>query len=112
MERQLTKPHKDKIEITKQQVLEIQQILDSTLHPQKNHTLFDVDLNSETITEAIFDEQPLLHWNDAVSGNYRKMRKITRKENHLYISALNVKNVKKILKRDYNITIKFTYENN
>jgi len=41
-------------------------------------------------------------WN----GNISAEKKITKKENCIYISSLNKKNVIKILKRDYGITLK------
>ncbi len=97
--------HKDKIEITKQQIVEIQKVYDSTIIPQKNHTLFEINLLEFTITEATYDHQPEIQWADAVRGFITTKRKITKKENCIYISSLNVKNVKKILKRDHQIII-------
>lgn len=96
---------KDKIEIIKQQIVEIQKMYDSTINPHKNHTLFEVNLVEFTIIEAVYDHQPEIQWADAVCGFITTNRKITKKENCIYIPSLNVKNVKKILKRDYNIIL-------
>lgn len=95
----------DKIEITKQQILEIQKVYDSTIKPQKNHILFEVSLSNFTISKAIFDHEPEIKWEDAVKGLISVNKKITRKDNCIYISAMNEENVIKILKRDHDINI-------
>ena len=97
---------KDKIENVKQQVQEIQTVFDSRITPQKNHTLFEVNLNLKTIEVAEFDEQPSIKYEEAIKGNIVTQKKVTKKENCVYISALNKKNVFKILKRDYKINLK------
>ena len=96
---------KDKLEFVKQQQAEIQKIFDGTLRPSKGHTLFEVNLTDNTIQKAIFDELPAVKWEDALRGQISIQRKITKKNNCIYISALNKNNVLKILKRDFNITI-------
>lgn len=96
---------KDKIEITKQQQVEIQKVFDNRILPQRNHTLFEYNLIDKTIEVAIFDSSPEIKWEDVVKGLISSNRKITRKDNCIYISALNKKNVIKILKRDFDITI-------
>lgn len=96
---------KDKIEFVKQQQAEIQKVFDSKIIPHENHTLFEVDLKTGEICLAIFDEQPAIKWEDALKGQISVKKKVTKKENCIYISALNKKNVIKILKRDFNITI-------
>jgi len=97
--------HKDKIEITKQQQAEIQKIFDSRIIPHENHTLFEVDLKTNEIRLAEFDKKPEIKWEDAVKGFISAKKTVTKKENCIYISALNEKNAKKILKRDFNITL-------
>lgn len=96
---------KDKIEIVKQQQAEIQKILDSTIRPNKGHTLFEVNIAEKTIQKAKFDELPNIKWEDAVKGLISTQKKVTKKDNYIYISALNKKNVIKILKRNFNINI-------
>jgi hypothetical protein len=96
---------KDKVEIVKQQQAEIQKVLDSTLRPSRGHTLFEVNTVDNTIKIAEFDELPAVKWEDALKGNISVQKKVTKKDNCIYISALNKNNVLKILKRDYNITI-------
>jgi hypothetical protein len=95
----------DKIENVKQQQAEIQKVFDSKIIPHENHTLFEIDLNTKDIRLAVFDEQPAIKWEDALKGNISAMKKVTKKENCIYISALNKRNVIKILKRDFNIKL-------
>ena len=45
----------DKIEIVKQQKKDIQRILVGSVKPQKNHTIFEVNLFENTIEKATFD---------------------------------------------------------
>ncbi len=94
---------KDKIEQVKQQVQEIQTVFDYKIIPQKNHTLFEVNLNLKTIEIAKFDEILAIKYTEAMKGNIVAQKKVTKKENYVYISALNKKNVFKILKRDFGI---------
>jgi hypothetical protein len=96
---------KDKIEITKQQQAEIQKVFDNRILPQRNHTLFEYNLIDKTIEVATFDSSPEIKWEDAVKGLISTNRKITRKDNCIYISALNKVNVIKILRRDFDIRI-------
>jgi hypothetical protein len=94
---------KDKIEQVKQQVQEIQTVFDYKIIPKKNHTLFEVNLVLKTIEIAKFDELPAIKFEEAMKGNIVAQKKVTKKENCIYISALNKKNVFKILKRNFNI---------
>lgn len=94
---------KDKIEQVKQQVQEIQTVFDYKIIPQKNHTLFEVNLKLKTIEIAEFDELPAIKFEEAMKGNIVAQKKVTKKENCVYISALNKKNVLKILMRDFGI---------
>ena len=103
--KELQKQDKDKIENVKQQVQEIQTIFDYRIKPQKNHVLFEINLIENTIEKAEFDELPVVKWEEAVKGNISAQKKITKKPNCVYVSALNVANVRKILKRDFNIQL-------
>ena len=94
---------KDKIEQIKQQIKEIQTVFDNRIIPKKNHTLFEVNLVLKTIEIADFDELPAIKFEEAMKGNIVAQKKVTKKENCVYISSLNKKNVIKVLKRDYNI---------
>ena len=94
---------KDKIEQVKQQVQEIQTVFDYKIIPQKNHTLFEVNLKLKTIEIAEFDELPAIKFEEAMKGNIVAQKKVTKKENCVYISSLNKKNVLKILNRDFGI---------
>ena len=96
---------KDKVEITKQQQAEIQKVFDSQITPHENHILFEFDLKTKEIRLAVFEpEIKEIHWKDAVNGNFKKKnKKVIKKENCIYISALNKENVIKILERDFGI---------
>lgn len=101
--KELQTKEKDKIEQVKQQVQQIQTVFDYTLKPKRGHALFEVNLLSRTIEIAQFDEQPIVKYEDAVKGKISTKKKITKKENCIYISALNKKNVLKILQKLTNI---------
>jgi hypothetical protein len=111
---------KDKIEITKQQQAEIQKVFDSRIIPKENHTLFEFNMLTKTIQVAEFKKpNTTIHWFEALEQYYkRKLVKVDvfnskpitkseviKKDNCIYISALNKVNVIKILKRDFEIII-------
>lgn len=96
---------KDKTEITKQQIKEFQRVLTDKIKPQKNHTLFEVNLLDKTISFAEFEEIPPLEWHKAIKGDVSLSKVVTKKANCIYISSLNKDNVIKILKRDFNIEL-------
>lgn len=48
---------------------------------------------------------PVLNYTQVMNGNISSKKEITKKEGFIYISALNKKNVIKILKRDFKINI-------
>lgn len=109
---------KDKIEIPKQQQAEIQKVLDSRIIPHGNHILFEFNIKKRTIKLAEFKApKTTIHWFEALENYYkRKFSKVDvfnsnpitkseviKKEDCIYISALNKKNAIKILKRDFGI---------
>lgn len=71
--------------------------------PHFNHKVFEYNKISKELNEAEFNNTPTIKWEDAVKENYGVYRKIIQKENCVYFSALNFKNAKKILKRDFGI---------
>jgi len=96
----------DKIENVKQQAIKLQKIKIGEMRPKKNHTLFEINIVENAIEIAKFDELPAIKFEDAMSGNLLGQKKITKKDNCVYISALNKKNALKILKRDFRIQLK------
>jgi hypothetical protein len=109
---------KDKIEVLKQQVVEIQKVLSHRITPHENHTLFEVDLKKGTIEVAKFaPPNTTIYWHEALARYHKKVfkkinifnaQKITkaeviRKDYCIYISALNKQNVNKILEKNWNI---------
>ena len=95
--------HKQPIENVKQTQHEIKTVFTGVLYPKKGHTLFEINVDDKTIEKAVYDAPPILKYEDAQKGNVSAKKKLTRKQGCLYISALNKKNVIKILKRDFNI---------
>lgn len=91
------------IENVKQTQHEIKKVLTGVLYPKQGHTLFEINVDEQTIEKASFDAPPILQYNEAMKGNLSAKKKLTRKAGCVYISALNKKNVIKILKRDFNI---------
>lgn len=67
--------------------------------------MFEFNYKLKTIVEAIFDEVPAVKFTDAKLGVKTSSKKITKKEDCIYISALNKKNVIKILKRELGIDL-------
>jgi len=99
----IEKENKDKLEFVKQTKAEIKKVLIGKMHPNRGHSLFEVDLELKTIQLAKFDRPDVLKFEDAQKG-VTENKKVTIKENCKYITALNKKNVIKILKRDFNIS--------
>ena len=95
--------HKEPIENVKQTQHEIKTVFTGVLYPKQGHTLFEINVDEQTIEVASFDAPPILKYEDAMQRNVSSAKKLTRKQGCLYISALNKKNVIKILKRDFNI---------
>lgn len=93
----------DKIEIVKQVSIQKQKVKIATLKPQKNRKMFEVNMKLKTITSAIYDTPPAIKFTDAQTGVKSASKKITLNQDCVYISALNQKNVLKILKRDFGV---------
>jgi hypothetical protein len=105
----------DKIEIVKQQQKKQNLVLLNKIQPQKNHKLFECDTIKKTISLAKFQPPRTdLHYNEAIDFVNKKIdlnnhktvtkSKVLINPNCIYISALNSKNVIKILNRDYNLS--------
>jgi queuine/archaeosine tRNA-ribosyltransferase len=113
-----TKKDKDKVEITKQQQVEIQKVFESRIIPHANHTLFEFNVKKKTIEKAeVKPQNTTIHWFEALEKYHKKIIKkvnilnantvtkaeVIKKDNCIYISALNKENVIKILERDFGI---------
>jgi phytoene/squalene synthetase len=93
----------DKMEITKQAKKDIQRILDGRIQPHKNHTIFEVNLTKKTIEKAKFDRNLTITFSDAMQQK-KENKSISKKQDCIYIPALNRKNVLKILERDFGLS--------
>jgi hypothetical protein len=106
--------HSDKIEIVKQQQKKQNLVLLNKIQPQKNHKLFECDTINKIISLAKFQPPRTdLHYNEAIQWKNEidlnnpttsTKAKVLIQPNCIYISALNCKNVVKILLRDYHLS--------
>lgn len=95
----------DKIEIVKQTSIEKKTVFIGTAYPKKGHTMFEVNLKEKTIEVAEFDVPTTLEYNPNVTGVKKSVKKIIKKPDCIYVSALNKKNVDKILMRELNLKL-------
>ena len=93
----------DKIENVKQVSIEKKTVFIGTLKPKKGHKMFEVNMKLQTVVEATFDELPAIRFSEAKIGATSSNKKITINQDCVYVSALNKKNVLKILKRDFGV---------
>lgn len=97
---------KDKLENVKQTVCELKEEFLGTHRPKKNHLLFEVNLLDMTIALAEFDKPGVLDYTAALEGDISYNKRITKKKDCIYISAMNVANAKKQLFKRTGIEIK------
>lgn len=81
------------------------ELLIKRITPHRNHTIFEVNLKTKSISKAEFYDIPTISWEDAVAERFSKYRKVRFNEDCLYLSGLNEASIIKQLKRDYNITL-------
>lgn len=96
-------PETEKIEIVSQAKKDIQKILIGNINPKKNHILFEANHKEKTITRAKYNRNLTITFSDAMQQK-KENKSVSVKNDCIYISALNVKNAIKILRRDYNLT--------
>jgi hypothetical protein len=99
----IEKEKQDKLEFLKQTKLETQKVHIGRTNPKRGHSLFEVNISLKTIELADFDKSEAVKYEDAMKGMISVNKKLTVKENCIYISALNKKNVMKILHRNHGI---------
>jgi len=93
-----------KTEITKQAKKDIKKRLDGNIQPKKNHIVFEINLELETINIAKFDKQSVFVFTTCEFYNPKPRKSITKNKDCIYISAMNRKNVIKILNRDFGLS--------
>ena len=70
----------------------------TTIKPHRGHTLFKVNTETREISEAEFEETDV-EYHSVINKQNVSKRKVIVEEGHIYVSALNKKNVlKKISK--------------
>ena len=110
---ELEKVVEDKIEIVKQAEIKETIVLQGQIIPKRNHTLFECSIAEKTVCKAKYEEvEKVVTYGEAngvkekiVLGRpkFKTKGKVIIQKNHLYISALNFKNVVKILEREYKL---------
>ena len=90
---------KDKLElvIEKKQFEKVEKLLHS-IKPHNGHKLFEYNLVSGEIKIAEF-EILSINFINARKKDFSKRKKVIRKDNCIYLPALNVENVKKHLRK-------------
>lgn len=111
-------PEKDKIEIVTQKEIDKKQSIIGRIKSIKGHTIFEVNIVEHTIKKAVFEEDLAVYPKEKYKSEgigiqtykdgSKKMvidklpirsRKLIKKENCIYVSALNRKNlIKKLVK--------------
>lgn len=100
MKLDLEQPIQSEIITEKEQKKEIKLI--GRIKPHPGHTLYQVNVTTLECTEAEFEKSDI-KYEDAIKNKKPIVKKVLIKPNCLYISALNRKNVLKILIRDYGL---------
>jgi len=114
--KELQPKSEDKIEIVKQQQKKHTLILQKKIIPHENHSIFEYDYVKGVLSLAEYEPaRKEIHWFEALA-NYKKKAsvdiynpnpisktKVIQKPNCVYVSALNIKNAKNALERDYQI---------
>lgn len=115
--KELESKSEDKIEIVKQQQKKQTLVLQKRIIPHENYTIFEYDQIKDIL--AVAEYEPVrteIHWFEATrifknkidkvdifNPNPVQKTKVIQKPNCIYLSALNIENAVKVLKRDYNI---------
>jgi hypothetical protein len=86
----MIEPHKnltekEKIEISVKQKKQIEKELIGNIIPHKNHTLWEINIETLEIKEAEFIKEPL------ILGQVQK-KQVLQRDGHAYVSALNKRN--------------------
>ena len=85
--------HKPAIEAVKRQEVEIVLDYQGTIFPQNGHTLFEIDIRTEEITEPEYEIRDYnINWFWKKGDPIVSHGEIIQKPNKRYVSALNKKN--------------------
>jgi len=117
--KELSKKTKDKIENVKQVSIEKKTVFLGTAHSKKGHTMFEVNDKLKTIVKAQYEIPKTLIILDEQVNKSRRInlfgrivtlprvttKKLIKKPDCHYVSALNKKNALKVLKREIGFDI-------
>jgi hypothetical protein len=110
--KELEKKESEKIENVKQVAIEKKQVLIGRNIPHNGHKVWEYNKETHEIILATIKDVPKVFTNTKLKTNninyYAKHKietkgKVQVRKNCIYITALNIKNVIKILKRNYGI---------
>lgn len=96
MENNLNPLNREQTEIVKLASIEKQKKLIGQIQLHRGHTLFEVNIKTGEIKEAVYEEK-LVEWRS--DGKVIKKKSITIDKNCIYLGALNKKNLIKKLKK-------------
>lgn len=106
------KQDKDKLEVAAEIPNKREEKYIATLHPQRGHSCFEMNLVTKEIKLAEF-ENIAADFINAAKGNYFQKSKIIVKPNCIYETALNKKSAaKKFIKKLHQIYLQQTLNNN
>lgn len=91
----------DKVEIVKQTQAESQRVLVGRLKPERNHTLFEFNIDKKEVRKAEFKKEIEINFEDAQKGDISTSKQVDIKDGCFYVSALNEKNAWKKLKQRF-----------
>ena len=117
--KELEKKQKDQVEEVKQTVQESKIVFIGKTLVRKNHILFEVDKSEMTIKKAKYEKlDEIANYKDYLGVSKKQSSKnnildvgqstkgkVITKPNCIYISAMNVENVLKVLVRDYGLIL-------
>ena len=93
------KPEKAEIVIDQKQFEKKEKLLFS-IKPQNGHKLFEYNYKTGIISLAEYEVMEI-DYLSAKRKDFSKRKKVKRKENCVYFTALNFKNAQKVLKRTF-----------
>jgi hypothetical protein len=93
---------KPKIEISKEQEKKTEIQFDSNIIPHRGHTLFEIDVLTQKVSRAEFEQEDVLFSLNFSKESLAINKRVIKKEGVFYVSALNEKSALKKFKKGIN----------
>ena len=100
MKQEFDKVVEDKIEIVKQTQAESQRVYLGRLKPNRNHIMFELNLETRVLSRAEFRKNETVSFLDAMVGQVSINKEIDIKDGCYYVSAMNEENACKKLAKE------------